>query len=113
MNIIHSILINIIFPNTADALTLGNLIADVNRVIINPAIIALFSIALFLFMYGVVVFISNRDSGSQDANTGKKHMIWGIIGMAIMLSAFGAVQWIANTLDVKGVDVQNTPASTS
>ena len=66
--------------------------------IINPIIVLLFSLALLYFLWGVFDFV--RNSSSEDKrNDGKQHMLWGIIGMAIMVSAFGIVNLICNTIN--------------
>jgi len=66
--------------------------------IINPLIGFIFVLALLYFVWGVVRFIMNRDSNSDKANEGKSHMLWGIVGMFIMLSVFGIMHLIVNTL---------------
>lgn len=91
-------------PLIADV-TIGSLIASVNKVVINPLIIFLFSLALIMFMFGMVKFIANRESGSDKASDGKRNMFWGVVGMAIMMSVFGIMNFIANTLGIEG-DIQ-------
>jgi len=53
----------------------------------------LFVLVTVYFFWGVVEFV--RASGSGDTNKldeGKRHMVWGIIGMAVMLGAWSIVQ---------------------
>lgn len=48
-----------------------------------------------LFLWGVVEFIagaSNEDKRTQ----GKRHMIWGIMGLAIILGARGIIKVLEN-----------------
>lgn len=59
----------------------------VNRAIINPLIGLLMVAALFLFIWGGLQFIRNADS-SAERETGKAHMMWGLIGLMIMISTF-------------------------
>ncbi len=88
---------------------IGDLIADINRVIINPLIIFIFSLALLLFFAGVIRFLANRQAASESSNDGKRHMLWGIVGMAIMASVFGIMNFIANTLGVEDqIRIDNT-----
>lgn len=73
----------------------------VNSAIINPLIGLLFTVAFILFLWGAVNFIFN--SGDQDAQTkGKTHMLWGVLGMFIMVSVLGLLRILLNTF---GVDV--------
>jgi len=65
--------------------------------IVNPLIGLAFAVAFVYFCYGVIEFIMNRDK--EDKRTaGKQHMIWGIIGMAIMVSVFGIINLIMSTI---------------
>ena len=83
------------------AVSIGSLIASVNRVIINPLIIFIFSLALIMFLFGLVKFLANREAGTQTSSEGKNHMLWGVVGMAIMMSVFGIMNFIANTIGVE------------
>lgn len=65
--------------------------------ILNPIIQLMFAIALVWFLWGLFQFI--RNSGSEEAvTTGKRHMIWGLIGLFIMSSVFGILNVIVNFL---------------
>lgn len=76
-----------------DALTL---IHKINTVILNPIISIMFAVALLVFVYGVFEFV--RDSASEDGReTGKRHIIYGLIGLFIMVSAFGIIKVITGT----------------
>lgn len=63
--------------------------------ILNPVIGLMFGIAMIFFVYGVIEFISKADS-DQGREAGRKHMIWGVIGMFIMLAVFGLIDIIIN-----------------
>jgi uncharacterized membrane protein len=65
--------------------------------IINPVIGLLFVIGVVVFAYGIFEMIWK--GGDPDARTvGRNHMIGGVIGMFIMLSAWGIINLIANTI---------------
>lgn len=52
----------------------------------------LFLLVTVYFFWGVVDFVRASSSGdTAKLEAGKKHMIWGIVGMAIMLGAWGLV----------------------
>lgn len=78
---------------------MDNLLNGIKTEIINPAIYLLLALAGVYFVWGVFTFISNQENDEGQEN-GKKHMIWGIVGIAIMLSAFGIIQMIAGTFGV-------------
>ena len=67
--------------------------------IINPIIMLLFASATFLFMWGLVVFISQPDN-TDARKTGLKHIVWGLAGMLIIVTVYGIMNLIANTIGV-------------
>lgn len=80
--------------------------------IVEPVVALLFVLALILFLWGAVVSIWN--GGNETARTkGKQHMLWGVIGMAIMFAAFAIMGFIFNTITSvggnKGVDGSPIP----
>lgn len=68
------------------------------EIIVNPIIKLAFAAALLYFLWGVVEFIKNSDSES-DREKGKLHMLWGVIGMAIMVGVNGIIGIIQGTID--------------
>jgi len=74
--------------------------------IIDPAILIVFAAGFFLFVYGLVQFIYKLDEGAQ--SDGKQHMIWGIVGMVIMVSVYGIITLIDETFDL---DISNPDMS--
>lgn len=79
--------------------SIESLISRINDVIINPLIALLFALALLFFLWGVVEFIWQFDN-EQTRERGKKHMIWGIFGMFIMVSVFGIIEVLLNTFGI-------------
>lgn len=82
----------------ADATDLLN---RISTFIINPMIFTLFTIAFVVFIWGLVQFVANLDN-EESRSTGGKHMIWGLIGMAIMVSVNGIVNLIDATIQQIG-----------
>ena len=80
--------------NTAYAATKSTavtaFVGRVNEYIVNPLIILMFAVALLFFLYGVVEFIINSDK-ADERELGKSHIMWGIIGMFVMASAWGVI----------------------
>ncbi|MEK9153911.1 MAG: hypothetical protein AAB798_00400 [Patescibacteria group bacterium] len=67
--------------------------------IINPAILLIFTAGFFLFVWGLVQFLLNLDQGGENED-GKKHILWGIVGMFIMASVYGILALLDNTFDL-------------
>ncbi|MEI8130224.1 MAG: hypothetical protein WCG55_01840 [bacterium] len=74
-------------------------VGRVNRYITNPLIILMFAAALVYFLYGVFEFLSKADQ-AEARETGKDHILWGIIGMVIMLGVFTILHIIEKTLGI-------------
>ncbi len=78
-------------------------IAKVNSEIINPLIGFLFALAVVYFLYGVLQFILNQDN-EEAKSTGRQHMIWGVIGITIMLGVIGILNIILSTFSLPPVN---------
>lgn len=73
----------------------------VNEIILNPIIRLLFLVALVVFIWGVFSYVRGADSDGE-RETGRKHMIWGLFGMFIMVSVFGIINVIIGTFGIDG-----------
>lgn len=70
----------------------------INRVILNPLLILMFSVAFVVFFWGIVQMIMDPDGkGRED---GRRNMLWGIVGMFIMVGAFGIIKLILGTFGI-------------
>ncbi len=74
----------------------NSIIQKVNSYIINPIIILLFALALVGFLWGVFQYITHADD-EEARTTGTRHMLWGVVGMGIMVCAFTIVHIIIAT----------------
>lgn len=93
---LYSLFANIAYADTPD---LDAFLVKVNTYIVNPAIKLLFAIAIVMFLIGMIEFISGAENEEKRAK-GKQHMLWGIIGMFIMVSAMGIINLITATLGI-------------
>ena len=75
----------------------------VNKYILNPLILLMFGVALCVFLYGVFQFIMNSQSEEGKAE-GRQHIMWGIIGMFIMMAAFAIIKILVNTLGINYIN---------
>jgi hypothetical protein len=72
-------------------------ITKVQDNILTP-IITLLSLAAFLiFLWGIVEFIAGADN-EEKRKAGQQHMLWGIIGLAIIFGANAIVSLIKATV---------------
>ena len=82
---------------------INQLVLKINKFVVNPFIALLFAIALAYFLFGLVVFLANTDN-EEKRKEGKQQILWGIIGMFIMIAVFGIMQIIIGTFGIEGVD---------
>lgn len=83
------------------------IISKINQHIINPIIILLFGVAMIYFLFGVLEYLWKSKSDPAAIKAGAKHMGWGLFGMFIMVSVFGFLQLIINTLPIDSETVDN------
>ncbi len=67
--------------------------------IVQIAIPIIFGLALMFFIWGVATFILNAGD-SKLREEGKQRMIWGIVGMFVIMSIFGIVAFINTALGI-------------
>lgn len=70
-------------------------ISNIKVMILNPIIGFMFAVAVVMFIYGIVEYIYGADNEDK-RNTGKKHMIWGIVGIFVMLGVYGILNIISD-----------------
>ena len=74
-------------------------IRNVESMIIDPIIGLLFALAIVYFLYGVFEFILNQ-ANEEKKTTGKSHMLWGVIGITIMMGVWTILGIVLNTLGI-------------
>ena len=62
----------------------------------------MFTAGFIVFTFGMLNFFGNRED-SEALEKGKRHMLWGVVGMAIMVSVFGIMKFITGSLGVSNV----------
>lgn len=80
-----------------DSASFGKVVDPIINHIVNPIIMLLFAIGMVVFVYGVFQMILHADDADA-RSTGRQSMLWGVIGMFIMVSAWGIINLIANTI---------------
>ncbi|MBV9159285.1 MAG: hypothetical protein JO019_01655 [Candidatus Kaiserbacteria bacterium] len=88
------------------------LLGKIVQYVINPAILLIFAAGFVLFLWGLVLFIWNLQSG-EASNPGKQHMLYGLIGMLIMVSVYGIVTLIDDTFGFGAVSGSGASTDTT
>ena len=99
-----------VFLTPAMALAAGGLETVLNTLarLINTATPIVFALALLAFFWGLAVYIFNSGNDEKKAE-GKNIMIWGIIALFVMVSVFGIIRILQQTLGVDGSQNINIP----
>ncbi|OGI94937.1 hypothetical protein A2917_01900 [Candidatus Nomurabacteria bacterium RIFCSPLOWO2_01_FULL_42_17] len=82
---------------------MDSFIAKVNAQIINPLILFLFALAVVYFLFGLFQFIANANN-DEKRTIGRSHMLWGIVGLTIMMGVWFILGLILNTFNIKDIN---------
>ena len=86
-------------PAVSNNAAFNALLAKVISLIVVPIVWVVLTFSVLVFMWGLVQFVMYADD-PKARSTGWNHILWGIIGFAIILCAYGIVRLITNTLGV-------------
>ena len=73
------------------------LLSQIQTSIINPLILLGLAAAVLVFLYGLFEMLRGINQPAQ-VEKGTQHIIWGVIGLAIMVSVFGFINLICSTI---------------
>ena len=65
--------------------------------VIYPILELLFGLAIIFFVWGILQFVFKADD-EEGRKRGKLTMLYGTIGMALMVAAWGVVFFVSNTV---------------
>ena len=69
------------------------------NLIVNPLIALIFAAGLLVFFWGVIEFLLALNAGgSSSKDDGKKHMLWGLIGMFVMVAAYALFNFLVSNI---------------
>ncbi len=74
----------------------NDLVNKASTAILRPLVFLMFAVATIVFVWGVQNFVGAADD-AEARSKGAQQMIWGILGMAIMIAAAALVTIISNT----------------
>ena len=81
-------------------MTLEAIINKITQEILNPLIILLFAVATVVFVWGIIQYVLGSAGNPQQTETAKRTILWSIIGMFIMASAWGIVRLLCEFFGV-------------
>ncbi len=74
-------------------------LGKIESAILFPLMALMVAVAMLMFIWGGFEFVMNADS-DQGRETGKKHMLYGVIGLLIIISAYAILKVALNTFGV-------------
>lgn len=87
-----------------------NIINNIIAYIVNPVVYLLVGLAVIYFLYGVFNFVRNAEDPAKRVE-GANHILWGVVGIAIMFSVFVFMHIIKNTIGSSGNSDDTYPTS--
>ena len=85
--------------------TIESLVGRIIDLIINPLIMLFMVLGTAFFLWGIIEFLMNPDN-EEKRKSGKKHMMWGIIGLFLMVSVWGIIRVLCDffqTCEIIGI----------
>lgn len=76
-----------------------DMLAKIESAILFPLMTLMMAVAFFVFLWGAYEFVLNADDETKHAE-GKAHMMYGIIGLLVMLSAMAILSIAAGTFGI-------------
>ncbi len=86
----------------------GQVLQNFQIYVVDPAMLLIFTVGLVVFLYGLVQFLWKLREGGGGHQEGVQHMVWGLVGMFIMVSVAGIINLVVNTI---GADPTNPDVS--
>ncbi|MBI2475970.1 MAG: hypothetical protein HYV67_01895 [Candidatus Taylorbacteria bacterium] len=74
----------------------NKLVNNISTFILKPLMFLMFALATLVFIWGVQGFVTSADD-PEARGKGARQMIWGIVGMTVMIAAAALVTIIKNT----------------
>ncbi|PIR70563.1 MAG: hypothetical protein COU46_00920 [Candidatus Niyogibacteria bacterium CG10_big_fil_rev_8_21_14_0_10_42_19] len=78
-------------------MSIREIFSNIGLLILKPFITLLVVIATVLFLWGVIQLLSNQDN-EEARSKGKQHIAWGIVGLFVIITVWGLVKVLCNTL---------------
>ena len=104
------------FANSCTALTTGstgaggtltNVLCTIAN-LLDSVIPVLIALGVVYFVWGVVSYVIASDEEAK--STGRNRMIWGIIGLVVIVGVWGLVSILANTFGLNGTVSESLPS---
>ena len=93
-------------PGATNTTTFQNMLCTVGN-ILDFAIPILITLGVVYFVWGVITYVISSDEEAK--KSGRDRMIWGIIGLTVIVGVWGLVTILGNTFGTNGAVNVNLP----
>ncbi|MDE1940643.1 MAG: hypothetical protein KGI66_00800 [Patescibacteria group bacterium] len=82
---------------SVDMTAFGNVVDPIITNVVYPVLELLFGLAILIFVWGVLQLVLGGDD-EEKRERGKSTIKWGTVGLFIMVSAWGIIYLVSNTV---------------
>lgn len=79
--------------------------------VLNPLVYIIIGLAVVVFLWGVIKFVISESDG--DKQKGKEFILWGIVGLFVMVSIWGLENILASTFNLNNSNIQVKPINST
>lgn len=88
-----------VFSKAAANPGVNSLVTKIVSEIVQPLVTGLFFLTMLIFIWGLFGLFTKPADSTARADA-QRHVLWGVIGMFIMVGVYGIIRLIANTVGV-------------
>ena len=81
--------------------TISKIILNIEK-FINLLVPVIFAIAFIVFIWGIFTYFIAGGANDEQRQKGRQLAFWGIVGFAIMVSVWGLINLVTNSLGLSG-----------
>jgi len=97
-----SLLFKVVQASSNTDVVVNSIISKIVDNIVLPILSLLASLTVILFVWGLISFFRSGDD-AKARESGRQHILWGVIGIVIMISVYGIVRFVASSLGQSSV----------
>lgn len=89
--------------------TIGDILTKI-KALLDQIIPILMVLATIVFLYGIITYITSGGDEEKKADA-KWYMIWGLIGLFVMIAIWGLVKVLFTTFGIQNIGIPGGPGS--
>jgi hypothetical protein len=92
-----SLLSTVVYSASSADAVVNEIVPKIVGNIVIPLVELLFAVATFVFIWGLFGFFRGGDD-AEARKTSRDHILWGVVGLFIMVSVYGIIRFVAATV---------------